>query len=298
MTERRILVTGATGETGSKTVESLRERGANVRALVHEEDARSERLRSLGAEVVVGDLLELDDVHNALQGVSSAYFVYPIRPGLIAASTYFAQAAREIGVGAIVNMSQIQARRETKSHATRDHWIGERIFDGSGIPVTHLRPTLFAQWLLYPQFREPMMEHGVMRFPFGQGRHAPIAAEDQGRLIAEILLKPEPHRGKIYRLFGPVEMDHHGIAKAMSEVLGRTITYEPISIEVFQRQIASFPPVLVQHLGAMALDYQNGLFEGTDDVIAKITGRAPMTVQQFVALHRDLFATPAARSPR
>jgi NAD(P)H dehydrogenase (quinone) len=74
--------------------------------------------------------------------VDAAYFVYPIRPGLIEASAFFAQAAKEAGVSALVNMSQISARLESKSHAARDHWIAERLFDWSGVPVTQLRPTL------------------------------------------------------------------------------------------------------------------------------------------------------------
>ena len=67
-----------------------------------------------GPEVVVGDLLNLDDVANALKGVDAAYFVYPIFPGLIEATTYFAQAAKEAGLSEIVNMSQISARREAE----------------------------------------------------------------------------------------------------------------------------------------------------------------------------------------
>jgi len=51
-----------------------------VRALVHNADAHSDRLKSLGAEVMVGDLLEPNDVRRALEDVSAAYLVYPIRP--------------------------------------------------------------------------------------------------------------------------------------------------------------------------------------------------------------------------
>jgi NAD(P)H dehydrogenase (quinone) len=89
-------------------------------------------------------------VSEALKGITAAYFVFPIQvPGILEATAFFAQAALEQGVGAIVNMSQITARRIAKSHAAQNHWIAERLFDRSGIPVTHLRPTLFAEWLTY-----------------------------------------------------------------------------------------------------------------------------------------------------
>jgi NAD(P)H dehydrogenase (quinone) len=107
MSNVRFLITGATGATGGATAAQLLEKGRQVRAFVHREDERSEDLRNRGAEVVVGDLLDFDAVREAHKGVSKVYFVYPIRPGLVQATAQFAQSAREAGVDAIVNMSQV-----------------------------------------------------------------------------------------------------------------------------------------------------------------------------------------------
>ena len=83
---------------------------------MHADDERSRRLADLGAEVVVGDLLDFPAVSSAMAGVSAGYFCYPIDPGrLLEATAIFAQAASEAGVRAVVNMSQISARREAKS---------------------------------------------------------------------------------------------------------------------------------------------------------------------------------------
>lgn len=291
MTQATILVTGATGYTGRKTVEILTAKGVPVRALVHKEDERSAELRAMGAEVVLGDLLDLNAVRSALEGIRTAYFVYPITPGLIDATARFAQAAKEAGVEAVVNMSQISARREAKSNAALDHWTAERVFDWSGLAMTHLRPTYFAQWLIYPHFRSHILEKGEIRLPFGEGRHAPIAAEDQARLIAAILENPQHHAGQTYTLHGPAELNQQGVADAIGEVLGRTITYQPISLEEYKDELleAGLPAFVVQHLGEVALDYQHGVFEGEDTIIRDVTGEAPMTVQAFVTLHKDLF---------
>jgi uncharacterized protein YbjT (DUF2867 family) len=84
-----------------------------------------------------------------MEGVVGAYFVYPLKKeGLIDAAAFTAQAAIEAGVQSLVNMSQKSARREAKSHAARDHWISEQVFDWSGVPTTHIRPTFFAEWLV------------------------------------------------------------------------------------------------------------------------------------------------------
>jgi hypothetical protein len=86
MAQEIFQVTGATGATGSYAVERLLERGHAVQALAHREDDRSKRLQVLGAEVVIGDLLKLNDVRLALGGIRGAYFVYPLSPTLVQAT--------------------------------------------------------------------------------------------------------------------------------------------------------------------------------------------------------------------
>ncbi len=312
MSNSRFLITGATGATGGAAAVQLLEQGRQVRAFVHREDERSEILRKRGAELVVGDLLDFDAVRAALKGVDRTYFVYPIRPGLVQATAQFAQSAREAGVEAIVNMSQISARRDARSHSAREHWLAEQVFDWSGLNVAHIRPTYFAEWLLY---LAPMIRKGVMYAPFTTGRHAPIAGEDQGRVIVGILKNPEPHRGRVYPLYGPVELTHDEIAQSVGRVLGREIKYQSMPIEKWAELVASAsagkPPrndagslyseadritgrpgseFLVQHLREVAIDHTNGVFAGTNDLVQTIGGRPPLTVEAFVAKHRDVFA--------
>src|ERR1700731_2403915 len=143
MSDTRFLITGATGETGGAAAAQLLDRGGHFGAFVHREDDRSEALRKRGAEVVVGDLLDFDAVRQALNGVNRAYFVYPIRPGLVQTTAQFAQSALEAGVEGIVNMSQISARGDAKSHSAREHWLAEQGFDWSGVNIVHLRPPFF-----------------------------------------------------------------------------------------------------------------------------------------------------------
>ncbi|MGR9409832.1 NmrA family NAD(P)-binding protein (plasmid) [Rhizobium leguminosarum] len=289
----KFLVTGATGETGRYTVQRLLEKGHSVRAMVHRQDERADALRNEGAEVVVGDLFEHDDVIRAAAGTTAAYFCYPVRPGIIQTTAYFADAARRAGLKAVINMSQISAHEDSKSHAARDHWIAERVFDWSGVPTIHLRPTFFSQWLLYPFARKTIVEQSIIDLPYGAGRHAPIAAEDQARLIASLLADPAAHIGKTYTLHGSTELDQPGIAAAISEVLGRKISYQPLTIPAYRDRLEKFglPEFLIQHFCAIALDYQNGIFSGADKIIAEVTGVPPMTVQDFVTSHRAAFNT-------
>jgi NAD(P)H dehydrogenase (quinone) len=293
MNKADILVSGATGRTGGAAIDTLLEMGKRIRAYVRSDDERAAALRQRGVDIAVGDFTDIDHIRAAMEGISSAYFLHPIAPGIISAAAYFAQAAKEAGVTAIVNMSQISARRESMSHAARDHWVSERVFDWSGVPTTHLRPTFFAEWLVYPHFAKEIWAKKKIEFPFENGRHAPISADDQGRVIAHILAKPAGHEGKIYTLHGPVEMNHTEIAAAMSEVLGAKIEYAPTSIEVFKQkmeQLYKRPPFLVQHLVEVAQNYREGIFAGTNDVVEKITGTPALSISAFIEKNRKTFA--------
>ena len=289
-----FFISGATGATGGAAARQLLAKGSKVRAFVHREDERAKALRELGAEVVIGDLGDFNTVREAVKGATRAYFVHPIQPGLIEATVKFAQAAEEAGIDAIVNMSQISAREDARSHAAQAHWLAERAFDWSGLSVTHLRPTYFAEWLLY---LAPMIRQGVFYGPFTTGRHAPVAAEDQARVIVGVLENPKPHRGQIYPLYGPVEMTHPDIAKAAGSVLGKQVSYESVPIEQWAEIVnsalassrRSFDDFRIQHLREVAIDHTNGMFAGTNDLIERIGGRRPMTVEAFVEKHRDAF---------
>ncbi|MFB9126794.1 NmrA family transcriptional regulator [Paraburkholderia dipogonis] len=291
MQQRNYLVTAAAGKTGVHTVRHLLEGGHGVRALVHREDERSAALQKAGAEVIVGDLLEHDDAIRATEGVSGAYLCYPVRPGFIQATAYFADAARRANLDVVVNMSQISAREDSKSHAARDHWIAERVLDWSGVPTVHLRPTFFSEWLTFPWVRDSIVKEGKIALPYGNGRHAPISAEDQARVIAAILAQPSTHIGKTYPLFGPVELSQQEIADAVGKVSGRKVVYSPTSIEDYRKHLETYglPEFMIQHFLEVAIDYQNGIFAGTNDVIENITGQAPQTIDAFVAANHEAF---------
>jgi len=293
MSEATILVSGATGRTGGAAIDELVKLGKQVRAYVRSDDERAAALRKRGVDIAVGDFTDIDDIRAAMEGIASAYFLHPIAPGIISAAAYFAQAAKEAGVSAIVNMSQISAQRESASHAAQDHWVSERVFDWSGVATTHLRPTFFADWLVYPHFAKEIWAKKKIEFPFENGRHAPISTDDQGRVIAHILAHPDGHGGKTYTLTGPIELNHTEIAAAISEVLGVKIEYAPTSIDEFRSKMENvykFPPFLTQHLVEVAQNYRDGVFSGANDAVEKITGTPALSVQQFIAQNRAVFA--------
>ena len=293
---RKVLITGATGDTGRSAVKESLARRLQVRALVHKKDKRSEALEALGAEIVVGDLLEINTLGVPMKGVDAAHFCWPVAPGLINAGVNFIQAAKEAGVSTVLNLSQRSANRYSTSDSCRDSFICEQVFNWSGLKVVHLRPTYFLEWLLYP-WQLPYMQQGILRMPVGKGRHSPIAADDQGRAIAALLQSPEAYIGQTINLSGPVEMDHEQMAAELTEALGRKITFQDLPIPEYVASITAMgvPPYVVQHLGGAMADYQTGHMSGADNNIEKLTGRRSMTVGEFARAHAEILnAQPAA----
>jgi uncharacterized protein YbjT (DUF2867 family) len=79
-------------------------------------------------------------------------------------------------------------------------------------------------------------EEGHYRVSFRGWSAASIAGEDQGRVIAALLQNPEPHAGKAYPLYGPIELNHHEIAEKLTKRLGRPFVYKPITLPEFRER--------------------------------------------------------------
>ena len=283
-----VLISGANGDTGRPTVKLLLERNFHVKALVRKDDVRAQRLRDIGAEVVLGDLLSLRDVRIAMHGVQYAYFCYPLAEGLVEAAVIFAQAAAEHAVELIVNMSHKQSRPFARSKASQNHWLSEQVFNRSGVPATHLRVTFFAEWLLYIA---PQIRYGRYVMPFDKSsRFAPLAAADTARIIAGIMASPDRHAGNAYALHGPTEYSHEELAAEVSRILGRDLPYEQLTVsaflELFGLQDAT---AMRKHFEAVTIDQQEGLLAGTDQIGTEISGEKLMSVEDFIAANRAAF---------
>ena len=286
-----ILVTGSTGKTGAPVVEQLLERGYPVRALVHKIDGRSQRLESIGAEVVQGGLLDLASVRAAVKGVKRMYFVYPPYDRLLEATSNVAVAARDEGIEAVVNMSQISAREHAPSPLSRQHWLAERVLDWAGVGASHVNPTFFAEDL-YLFTGRSIAEEGKMYLPFGEGRHAPVAAEDIARVVVGILENPTPHLGQRYAVTGPRDMKMSEVAEVFSTELGRPITYVDLPVEHWKEVLVKqpeFPEFLAAHLAAVAKDHQDGVFSARTDVVETIGGQAPQSLRDFIRANKPEF---------
>ncbi len=283
MTHPTILVTSAAGKNAAFDAGQLVWKGCPVRALLRRIDERSEGLAALGAEVVRGDLLDIESLRSALGGVKRAYFVYPPSDRLLEATVNFARAASEEGLEAVVNMSQIIAREGHPSPLTRQHWLAERVLDWAPVGAVHVRPTFFAE-MPFMLNGTSIASEGTIHQAHGEGRHAPVTSEDIARVIVAVLEDPRPHIGKTYDVTGPEAMTQDDIAAVFARVLGRPVAYVDTPVEEWKRAMADagLPPFVVEHLGRAAEDHAEGRFDKVTDVVRDLTGKPPRAFEDFV----------------
>jgi NAD(P)H dehydrogenase (quinone) len=297
MKNAKILVTAAAGRTGSHVVEQLIQQGYQVRAMVRKLDAKSERLTSLGAEVVVGDFLNVKSLRTAMNGIKRAYFCYPPSDHLLEATTNFAIVAKEKTFESVVNMSQIIVRENHPSALSRQHWLSEQVLDWADVGATHIRPTFFAEMAAILS-AESIARDGKLYLPHGDKKHAPVTTDDIAAVVVGVLKNPEPHIGKAYTVTGQQVLSQADIAEIIGDVIGKPVEYVDIPMEYWQQAIAEkgHPKFLIDHLSRVGEDYQNGLFDKVTDVVFKVGGKKPKSFDKYVQENISVFNNQIAKA--
>jgi uncharacterized protein YbjT (DUF2867 family) len=263
--------------------------------MVRREDERAASLRAAGAQVVVGDLLEPGDVSHAVSGCSRVYFSMSVNAGYLEAALTMTAVAREAGLNAFVNMSQMTVsemsiQNTTPSHQQRQHWLSEQALAWSGLPVVTIRPTMFQESFF--QLAAPSVRaRDRIELPFGRGKTSPVAAADVAEVVAAVLADPAPHLGKIYDLTGPQSQDMDGVAREFSKALNREVTYSDVNPEEWEQNLkkVGMPEHLTGHLATIGWLHRTGRYDRQTDGVQRMTGHPAMGVREFVSLHAEEF---------
>jgi NAD(P)H dehydrogenase (quinone) len=295
MTKPRIMVTGATGKTGSVVVTELLQAGYPVRALVHREDGRSERLRAQGAEIAVAEMCDVERVADALKDVQRAYYCPPMEPYMIQGAVAFAVAAREARLEHIVGLTQWLASPSHPALMTRQHWLVDRLFSMMpGVAHTIVNPGFFAD--VYFVTMGAAVHLGVFPWLFGDSRNAPPSNEDIARVAVAALKDPARHAGKRYRPTGPALLGAQDMADAIGRAVGRSIRVLPTPTWLFMKaaRLDGFPIEVFSGVRYYIEDHRRGAFElgaPTNDVL-EVTGRP---AEDFETIARRYAALPHNR---
>jgi len=292
MIKPRIIVTGATGKTGTVVVSELLKAGYPVRAMVHREDARSARLQAYGAEIAVADLSDFERAADALKDVQRAYFCPPFDPYMIQGAVAFAVAAKEARLEYIVGLTQWLASPSHPSLMTRQNWLVDRLFSMiPGVAHTIINPGFFADAYLATIGLAAHL--GIFPWMYGNSRNAPPSNEDVARVAVAALMDPARHVGKSYRPTGPELLGAEDMAEAIGRAVGRSVRVVPTPTWLFMKtaRMGGLPIDLISGIRYYIDDHKRGVFElgaPTTDVL-DVTGRAP---EDFETIARRYAALP------
>lgn len=287
MSEQPILVTGATGNTGSALVDLLTRRGAPVRVMVRGQGGVAQ-FDAARVSVVVADFDDAESITAALAGAGQAYLVTPSSEKAAQQQIRFAGTAVGTGVRHLVVLSQFAAEPDSPVRFLRWHAEVERRIRELGIGYTFLRPNLFFQGLL--AFAGTIAASNRFLAPIGEARVSAVDVRDIAAVAAAALTEPG-HEGQIYTITGPAAITHGEIAAALSAALGREITFMDASPQVFAEGLRGvMPPWQVDGLLEDYAHYARGEAAEVYPTVADVTGRQPLSIEQFARDYAAAFA--------
>lgn len=284
MNKPTIPVTGATGKTGSATAVQLLAAGYPVRAFVHRQDARSERLRTAGAEIVCGSLEDFSDLQTALQSVQRAYFCPPLEYGTLRRASLFAAAAQSARLEVVVALSQWAVDPCHQAVHSREKWLSDQLFAWMpDVDVVTINPGFLAD--NYMATLDTVTQLGLFGMPLGEGMNAPPSNEDVARVIVGALTHPANYIGKSYRPTGPHLLSPEDIATTFAKILGRPVKYQNAPLPLFLKvakslQLSEF---VIEQLYWYLQDYQRNVFAigAPTDAVIDIGGLPPEDFEQI-----------------
>ena len=260
----------------------------------------------LGAEVVVGDLTRPGDVTRAMAGCRRIYFGMSVSAPYLEATVIAAAVARERrDLEVFVNISQLTVSQMSLTEMTdspqqRQHWLGEQVLNWSGLPVVHVRATVFLQHPFFSDWAaESIARNSTIQLPFGDARTSPIDVEDVAEVIATALADPATHIGRVYELTGPRSEDMRAVAAEYSEALGRKVDYVDVPFDRWRDgefQNRNLPEHLFDHLLTMAKLHAENRYDRLTDDVERITGRTATSIRDYVVKHSELFGPHGVRS--
>lgn len=272
---------------GREVVRQLAERGIQVRALVRNSE-KARFLKRPTVEIFPGDLGATESIAAALKGVDKVFLLSAAHPRQVELQGNAVAAAQRPGVLYIVKLSTLGASPNSPVAQARWHRETEKQIETSGIAFTHLRPHNFMQNTL--NFAPGIAVEGRFRAPLGEGKISLVDSRDVAAVAAACLTE-DGHEGRIYRITGPEALSYHQVAEKISVAISKTVTYAGVSFEESRQEMlkSGMPKWYANDLIELYRQFQEGKGARITDTIQRITGKPPITYDQFAIDYSHVF---------
>ena len=271
-----ILITGATGTIGSELVKALQASGTAFEIM------SSKAATTSAAPVRTASFESVEQLTQAFTGIDTLFVLLPLVPHKVQLARNVAQAAKAAGVKHIVRSSGAGADAKAGFSLPRLQGEIDEIFSHSGIPSTFLRNAGFMQ--NYLSFQKQMVKDGMLYAATNDAAQSLIDVRDIAAVAAVILRNPQAHAGKAYTLTGGESLTDTARARELSQAIGKTVGYTPISVEYssgVMRNEWHMPAVLVDWMDSLNILVGMGYAAGISPDTEQLLGRKPICFAQF-----------------
>lgn len=282
-----ILVTGATGTTGSEIVKQLSAAGAKVRALVRNPQ-KAASIQKPNVEIALGDLSKPETLDAALRGADHVLLLSSPDPNQVELQSDLIQAAQRAGTQHLVKLSALGADVNAAMRFGRWHGQTEKQLEESGIPFTNLRPNGFMQNML--AFAGSIAAAGKFYADLGDAKISFVDIRDIAAVAVKTLTEPG-HVGKSYDITGPEALSYGEVAKKLSAALGKKVEYVNVSTEDAKKGMLGLgmPEWLVDAIAELYAVYRAGGAAIVTNVVADVAKKKPISFDQFARDYAGAF---------
>jgi len=282
-----ILITGATGKTGSAAVQELSNRNIPFRVLIRNEDKQNQ-ITDIGGEVIIGAIEDDAALNQAMEGVQKALVLLPNSEQQLFLEKKVVDAALEANVQHIVKMSSMEAVPEATSPIPKLHMQSENYIKNSGMNWTMIKPNFFMQNLLGSG--KTIVEQNKFFLPMGEGKAGMIHTKDVGTVIAKVLSE-DGHEGQNYEVTGPEILSFHDVAEIFSKVLGKKVDYINVPIDEYKKTLSQFltNQWYLDSVIDLFKDIAEGGIEDKTDTFQDLIGKSPCSLEQFIQEYSFVF---------
>jgi len=278
-----ILITGATGTTGSEIVRQLAGRDIKVRAMVRDPS----KVGNWGdVEVVTADFDKPDTIRTALKGVERVYLVTPPGENMKRRQLDFIDIAVKSGVKRIVRLSVIGAGDADRILLNEHNKLDEKLIN-SGLDYVILRPNFFMQNLF--AVSDTIRENGVIHYPAGEAKVSMVDVRDIASVAVEALVTDD-YLGRSLDITGPEAITFTEVAEHIGYVDGKDVKFVDVPPDKAIKAMidSGMTEWMAKGLVDLFDGYKMGIGDKVTDTVREITGEEPISFRQFVIDHGSM----------
>src|SRR5690554_1129713 len=280
---KKILITGATGNLGTAVINQLLRStdDKHIVALARNEN-KIAHLKENGVEVRIGTFDDPASLGNAFQGIDKVLLISTGDPNRFQQHKNVVDAAKKAGVKFIAYTSVPLRDLETSAakFLLKSHFQTEDYIKASGLAYTFLRNNIYADMI--PMYvGEKVFETGIY-LPAGNGKVPFALRREMGEATANLLLQSEQHQNKTYDITNTELYSFEDVAKVLSELSGKEITYTNENLDAFTEilKTKNLPEHVVSIFNAFVTDFKNHQYEKATDDLERLLGRKPATLKE------------------